>query len=59
MTGFSTESQHCAHSLGVCLLHQQLNDGFAIGFNQVFTLATPRGGQVRAHLLHSMNHLLL
>lgn len=57
--GIVTESQHCADSLGVCLLHQQLNDGFAVRFNQVFALAPYRGRQVRAHFLHSLNHLLL
>lgn len=54
-----TESQHSADSLGVCLLHQQLDDGLAVRFHQVFALATQRGRQVRAHFLHSVNHLLL
>ncbi len=53
------ECQHFADSLGVSLLDQQLNDGLAIGLNQVFTLCRESIGQVCAHLLHSLNHLLL
>lgn len=57
--GIIAERQHCAHCFGVSLLHQQLNDGLAIGLNQVFTLTTQSGGQICAHLLNCFNHLLL
>jgi len=57
--GVIAESNHGADSLGVGLLHQQLDDGLAICLNQVFTLAGQRGGQECAHLLHSLNNLLL
>lgn len=53
------ESQHGADSLGVSLLHEQLDDGLAIGLNQVLTLGSQRGGQQCAHILHSMDHFLL
>lgn len=57
--GVIAECQHCADSLGVGLLHQQLNDGLAVGLNQVLTLARQSVGQKSTHLLHSFNHLLL
>lgn len=57
--GVIAERQHCAHCFGVSLLHQQLNDGLAIGLNQVLTLTTQSGGQICAHLLNCFNHLLL
>lgn len=57
--GIIAKRQHCAHCFGVSLLHQQLNDGLAIGLNQVLTLTTQSGGQICAHLLNCFNHLLL
>lgn len=58
-SGLIAQCQHCADSLGVSLLHQQLNDCLAVGLNQVLTLRGQRFGQICAHLLHSLNHFLL
>lgn len=53
------ECQHGADGLWVSLLHQKLDDGLAVGVNQVLALVAQGGGQICAHLLHSLNHLLL
>lgn len=57
--GTVAERQHRAHSLGVGLLHQQLDNGLSVRFNQVLTLGSQGGGQNGAHRLHSVNNLLL
>lgn len=53
------ERQNFAHRFGISLLHQQLNDGLPIGFNQVLALARQSGWQVIADRLDGFDHLLL
>lgn len=57
--GLFAQAQQHAHRLGVGLLHQQVNDGLAVGLDQVLTLGREGLGQHRAHLLHSGNHFRL
>ena len=57
--GVLAQPQHGAHSLGVGLLHQQLNDGLAVRLDQVPALSRQGGGQHGAHLLHRVDHVRL
>lgn len=57
--GLLAEAEESADGFGVGFLHQQLNDGLSVGFNQVPALSCEGGGQDVAHLLHSLHDLFL
>lgn len=57
--GIVAQAQHCADSLGVDLLHQQLDDGLSVCLDQVFALSGEGRGHKVTDLLHCLDYLLL